>query len=118
MTAHALNISPMKYLPTMNRKKTVLAALLAAVLLPGGLCAREKAGTARIEIDVERQKGEIDRNIYGNSVDGKEIGKGGKADGHRALLALETQHFSDSPNRPEFPSTVLGSGEEYRHVCL
>ncbi|NEE48203.1 galactose-1-epimerase, partial [Streptomyces sp. SID8455] len=27
--------------------------------------------------------------------------------------ALETQHFPDSPNRPEFPSTVLRPGEEF-----
>ncbi|MEV7234857.1 aldose epimerase family protein [Streptomyces sp. NPDC051020] len=30
-----------------------------------------------------------------------------------AGIALETQHFPDSPNRPEFPSTVLRPGEEY-----
>ncbi|CAL9546314.1 aldose epimerase family protein [Streptomyces sp. enrichment culture] len=29
-------------------------------------------------------------------------------------IALETQHFPDSPNRPDFPSTVLRPGEEYR----
>lgn len=29
-------------------------------------------------------------------------------------IALETQHFPDSPNRPEFPSTVLRPGETYR----
>ncbi|MFD5566463.1 aldose epimerase family protein [Streptomyces cadmiisoli] len=29
-------------------------------------------------------------------------------------IALETQHFPDSPNRPEFPGTVLRPGEEYR----
>jgi aldose 1-epimerase len=29
-------------------------------------------------------------------------------------IALETQHFPDSPNRPEFPSTVLRPGEAYR----
>ncbi|MFE9438118.1 aldose epimerase family protein [Streptomyces sp. NPDC006602] len=29
-------------------------------------------------------------------------------------IALETQHFPDSPNRPEFPSTVLRPGEVYR----
>jgi aldose 1-epimerase len=29
-------------------------------------------------------------------------------------IALETQHFPDSPNRPEFPSTRLGPGERYR----
>lgn len=31
-----------------------------------------------------------------------------------AGIALETQHFPDSPNRPEFPSTVLRPGETYR----
>lgn len=31
-----------------------------------------------------------------------------------AGIALETQHFPDSPNRPEFPSTVLRPGEVYR----
>lgn len=29
-------------------------------------------------------------------------------------LALETQHFPDSPNRPDYPSTVLRPGETYR----
>lgn len=54
----------------------------------------------------------------GNFFDGTEVGKGGKAYGYRASLALETQHFPDSPNRPEFPSTVLGPGENYLHVCV
>lgn len=56
--------------------------------------------------------------VRGNLFDGKEVGKGGKAYGYRASLALETQHFPDSPNRPEFSSTVLGPGKEYRHVCV
>lgn len=56
--------------------------------------------------------------VRGNFFDGKEVGKGGKAYGHRASPALETRHFPDSPNRPEFSSTVLGPGEEYRHVCV
>ncbi|MFD4763200.1 aldose epimerase family protein [Streptomyces sp. NPDC058439] len=38
--------------------------------------------------------------------DGRPFGPGGG-------IALETQHFPDSPNRPEFPSTVLRPGEEY-----
>ncbi|MFD7246091.1 galactose-1-epimerase, partial [Streptomyces massasporeus] len=29
-------------------------------------------------------------------------------------IALETQHFPDSPNRPEFPTTVLRPGEVFR----
>lgn len=34
--------------------------------------------------------------------------------GPRAGLCLETQHFPDSPNHPQFPSTVLRPGQEYR----
>lgn len=42
----------------------------------------------------------------GDHFDGKPYGPG-------AGIALETQHFPDSPNRPAFPSTVLRPGEEY-----
>jgi aldose 1-epimerase len=38
---------------------------------------------------------------------------GGMLESPRAGLALETQHFPDSPNRPEFPSTVLRPGETF-----
>jgi aldose 1-epimerase len=33
-------------------------------------------------------------------------------------FAMETQHFPDSPNRPDFPSTVLRPGENYRHSTV
>jgi aldose 1-epimerase len=33
-------------------------------------------------------------------------------------LALETQHFPDSPNRPEFPSTLLLPGQEFHSTTL
>lgn len=33
-------------------------------------------------------------------------------------FALETQQFPDAPNQPNFPSTVLRPGEEYRHACV
>ncbi len=48
----------------------------------------------------------------GNFLDGKLRGKGGKAYPHRGAFCLETQHFPDTPNRPEFPSTVLRPGEK------
>jgi len=35
-----------------------------------------------------------------------------------AGLALETQHYPDSPNHPEFPTTVLRPGETYRSTTL
>ena len=43
----------------------------------------------------------------GNFLDGSAKGKGGKAYGQRAAFCLETQHFPDSPNHANFPSTVL-----------
>jgi aldose 1-epimerase len=43
----------------------------------------------------------------GNFLDSSVKGKGGKAYGPRAAFCLETQHFPDSPNHPNFPSTVL-----------
>jgi aldose 1-epimerase len=39
--------------------------------------------------------------------------KGDKKYGKFAGFCLETQHFPDSPNKPQFPSTVLRPGEEY-----
>lgn len=42
------------------------------------------------------------------------IGRGGVPYHPRCGLCLEPQHYQDSPNRPEFPSTVLRPGETYR----
>lgn len=50
----------------------------------------------------------------GNFLDGTITGKGGQVYGHRYGFCLETQHYPDSPNQPEFPSTILRPGEEYR----
>lgn len=41
-------------------------------------------------------------------------GKGGRRYGRRDAVCFETQHYPDSPNKPEFPSTVLRPGETYR----
>ena len=49
----------------------------------------------------------------GNFLDGSKVGKGGKAYKHRYGFCLETQHFPDSPNKPDFPSTILKPGEKY-----
>ena len=54
----------------------------------------------------------------GNFLDGTNIGKGGKAYNHRNGFCLETQHFPDSPNKPDFPSTVLKPGETYKQTTV
>jgi aldose 1-epimerase len=51
----------------------------------------------------------------GNFLDGSVRGKGGTAYRQHAGFCLETQHYPDSPNHPEFPTTVLRPGETYRH---
>lgn len=50
----------------------------------------------------------------GNFLDGSFTGKDAAVYGHRAGFCMETQHFPDSPNQPNFPSTILRPGEVYR----
>jgi aldose 1-epimerase len=54
----------------------------------------------------------------GNHLDGSVTGKGGKVYGFRSGFCLETQHFPDSPNQPEFPSTKLSPGKPYRSTKI
>jgi len=49
----------------------------------------------------------------GNFLNGTNVGKGSKTYEYRFGFCLETQHFPDSPNKPEFPSTVLLPGQRY-----
>ena len=54
----------------------------------------------------------------GNFFNGTATGKYGEVYTHRSSFALETQHYPDSPNHSNFPSTVLKPGEKYSHVCV
>jgi aldose 1-epimerase len=54
----------------------------------------------------------------GNFLDGTLIGTGGRAYRQGDSLAIETQHFPDSPNRPGFPSTALRPGEALRSTTV
>jgi aldose 1-epimerase len=54
----------------------------------------------------------------GNFMSGKDVGKFGVVYPHRGALCLETQHYPDSPNHPDFPSTVLRPGEKYVSECI
>jgi aldose 1-epimerase len=49
----------------------------------------------------------------GNFLDGSITGKGGSVYRFRYGIALETQHYPDSPNHPNFPSTILRPGQQY-----
>ena len=50
----------------------------------------------------------------GNFLDGTVKGKSGRVYAHRTGFCLETQHYPDSPNKPDFPTTILKPGQEYK----
>ncbi len=54
----------------------------------------------------------------GNFMAGKNTFKNGSRDEYRSAFCLETQHFPDSPNQPNFPSTVLNPGQEYKTTTV
>ena len=54
----------------------------------------------------------------GNFLDGSLVGKGGVRYQKYAGLCLETQHFPDSPNHRNFPSTVLRTGALYKQTTI
>ncbi len=54
----------------------------------------------------------------GNHLKGNETGKSGVAYTKRTGFCLETQHFPDSPNHPNFPTTLLKPGEEFNSTTI
>lgn len=54
----------------------------------------------------------------GNFLDGKVKGKKGIVYNQRAAVCLETQHYPDSPNKPQWPSVILEPGKVYKSTCI
>jgi aldose 1-epimerase len=54
----------------------------------------------------------------GNFLNGTHVGKGGVKYQRRFGFCLETQHYPDSPNKPEFPTTVLEPGKAYTSTTV
>lgn len=54
----------------------------------------------------------------GNFLDGSLTGKGGVAYKKRYGLCLETEHYPDTPNQPDFPSVELNPGETYQTTTV
>ena len=83
----------------------------------GNLSARvEEPASGRVMEVITDQPGV--QFYTGNFLDGSVKAKGGKTYGHRSGLCLETQHFPDSPNKPNFPSTVLKPGQEFHSTTV
>lgn len=54
----------------------------------------------------------------GNFLDGTVTGKKGIVYQQRASVCLETQHYPDSPNKPQWPSVILEPGQTYHSRCI
>ena len=54
----------------------------------------------------------------GNFLNGSMIGHGGKPYNYRSGLCLESGHYPDSPNHPEFPTTVLNPGDTFKSQTI
>lgn len=54
----------------------------------------------------------------GNFLDGTQTGKKGIVYQQRTGICLETQHYPDSPNKPEWPSVILEPGQTYNSQCI
>ena len=54
----------------------------------------------------------------GNFLDGTVKGKKGITYPRRSAICLETQHFPDSPNKPDWPSVVVTPGDTYKSKCI
>jgi aldose 1-epimerase len=54
----------------------------------------------------------------GNFLDGTKTGHGGKVFNYRSGMCLESDHFPDSPNHPDFPTTVLNPGDTLKTTTI
>ena len=73
-------------------------------------CARCESPKTGIVMDIYTTEPGV--QLYsGNWMTSDQIGKNGKRYPLRSALCLETEHFPDSPNQPEYPSTILRPGE-------
>jgi aldose 1-epimerase len=86
---------------------------------PGALTLAATVAAPQTGIKMEVFTTEPGIQFYsGNFLDGSIRGKGGLAYKKRSAFCLETQHFPDSPNQVNFPSTVLTPKETYTHSCV
>lgn len=76
------------------------------------LCARVYEPTSGRIMEIRTTEPGV-QFYTGNFLDGTLTGKAGKVYQKHYAFCLETQHFPDSPNRPEFPSVVLRPGQKY-----
>lgn len=81
------------------------------------LCARVQEPTSGRVMEVYTTEPGV--QLYtGNWLNSSVTGKGGKVYGKHGGFCLETQHYPDSPNKPNFPSVVLNPGQKFASVTV
>ena len=81
------------------------------------VAAKLTSPTTGISLEVYTDEPGI--QVYtGNFLDGTVKGKKGIAYPQRASVCLETQHYPDSPNKPQWPSVILAPGQTYHSHCI
>ena len=81
-----------------------------------GLCAVAKDPKSGRVMTIETTEPAV-QFYSGNFLDGS-TGVGSYKYEKHSAFCLETQHYPDSPNQPEFPTTILKPGETYRHTTV
>jgi aldose 1-epimerase len=89
---------------------------------------RKKAGDLELAVRIEGPLNGRVMDVYttqpgvqfytGNFLNGTEIGKKGLAYKRRYAFCLETQHYPDTPNEPNYPTAVLKPGQVYHQVTV
>lgn len=103
--------SPDEFLPIDGYDHSFV---LEKATLPGGsrLVARLREPVSGRVLEVETTEPGL--QLYsGDQLGNGPSGKDGSPYVRHGAVALETQHFPNSPNEPSFPSTILRPGEEY-----
>jgi aldose 1-epimerase len=120
------HIAPVEGTPFDFRRPTAIGARIGADdqqlrfgrgydhnwVLDGADAARLEDPTTGRRLEIRTTEPGI-QFYSGNFLDGTLEGKHGGAYAHRTGLCLETQHFPDSPNHANFPSTILRPGQRY-----
>ena len=125
-------IASVENTPLDFRKPTEIGAHIAEIKDIGGydhnFVVNGKAGALRIAARVTDPASGRQMEVWTTEpgvqfysaigLNGSIVGKGGIAYPKYGALCLETQHFPDSPNRPNFPSTVLKPGTKFHSETI
>ncbi len=81
------------------------------------LAASAEGDISKIKMDVLTSEPGL-QFYSGNFMDGSNVLTNGTTDDHRTAFCLETQHFPDSPNKENFPTTILKPGDTFKSTTI